>query len=192
MSTDFERRQIAREAKAIVALAFRNGSIEELHAGRSCPTCTGRTGFSRITDDEMKAIMKNAQKEEFKHFSMDLEWLLRNTSEWRETARRVLFTKGDIVEAGGGPAKCLVTRTLIEGFLSSSSLGGSSYEAINTTYGDNSGNVSGGLQLTQTAFDNYSHGTRLSDSGVQAVVSSAISSARLRTSTIFPANNSRL
>jgi hypothetical protein len=60
MSTDFERRQIAREAKAIVALAFRNGPIEEIHAGRSCPTCAGRTGFSRITDDEMKAIMKNA------------------------------------------------------------------------------------------------------------------------------------
>lgn len=60
MSIDFERRQTAREAKAIVALAFRNGPIEQIHAGRSCPTCAGRAGFSRITDDEMKAIMKNA------------------------------------------------------------------------------------------------------------------------------------
>ena len=60
MSIDFERRQIAREAKAIVALAFRNGPIEQIHAGRSCPTCAGGAGFSRITDDEMKAIMKNA------------------------------------------------------------------------------------------------------------------------------------
>ena len=60
MSTDFGRRQIAREAKAIVALAFRNGPIEEIHAGQSCPTCAGRTGISRITDHEMKAIMKNA------------------------------------------------------------------------------------------------------------------------------------
>ena len=60
MSTDLERQQIAREAKAIVALAFRNGPIEEIHAGRSCPTCTGRAGFSRITDEEMKSIMKNA------------------------------------------------------------------------------------------------------------------------------------
>jgi hypothetical protein len=60
MSTDRERRQIAREAKAIVALAFRNGPIEQIHAGRSCPTCIGRAGFSRITDDEMKSIMKNA------------------------------------------------------------------------------------------------------------------------------------
>jgi len=42
MSIDFERRQIAREAKAIVALAFRNGPIEQIHAGRSCPTCAAR------------------------------------------------------------------------------------------------------------------------------------------------------
>ena len=60
MSTDFERRQIARQAKAIVALAFRNGPIEQIHAGRSCPTCTGQAGFSRITDDEMQSIVKNA------------------------------------------------------------------------------------------------------------------------------------
>jgi hypothetical protein len=54
------RQTIAREAKAIVALAFRNGPIEQVHAGCACPTCTGHEDFSRITDDEMKAIMKNA------------------------------------------------------------------------------------------------------------------------------------
>jgi hypothetical protein len=31
-----------------------------VHAGRPCPTCTGNAGFSRITDEEMKVIMKNA------------------------------------------------------------------------------------------------------------------------------------
>jgi hypothetical protein len=51
-------------------------------------------------DDEARAIMANAQKEEFKHFSMDLEWLLRRKPEWREVARRILFTEGDIVELG--------------------------------------------------------------------------------------------
>jgi hypothetical protein len=51
-------------------------------------------------DDAAKAIMKNAQKEEFKHFAMDLEWLLRHNSEWRQTLKRVLFTTGDIVQAG--------------------------------------------------------------------------------------------
>ena len=60
MSIDSYRRQNAREAKVIVALAFRNGPIEDIHAGDSCPTCSGRAGFSRITDEEMKAIMKSA------------------------------------------------------------------------------------------------------------------------------------
>jgi len=60
MDGDVTRHLIVREAKAIVALAFRNGPIELVHAGQPCPTCAGRPGFSRITDDEMKAIMQNA------------------------------------------------------------------------------------------------------------------------------------
>lgn len=60
MKTAPEPRQLAREAKAIVALAFRNGPIEELHAGKPCPTCAARRDYSRISDPEMKAIMKNA------------------------------------------------------------------------------------------------------------------------------------
>ena len=51
-------------------------------------------------DKSARAIMQNAQKEEFKHFSMDLEWLLRKKPVWREIAQGVLFSKGDIVEAG--------------------------------------------------------------------------------------------
>jgi hypothetical protein len=51
-------------------------------------------------DKSARAIMENAQKEEFKHFSMDLEWLLRAKPEWREIAQGVLFQKGDIVEHG--------------------------------------------------------------------------------------------
>lgn len=47
-----------------------------------------------------RAIMRNAQKEEFKHFSMDLEWLFRTKAEWREIAEGVLFQPGDIVEHG--------------------------------------------------------------------------------------------
>jgi hypothetical protein len=60
MNIDLNRQQIAREAKAIVALAMRNGPIEEIHAGQLCPTCAGQSGFSRITDDEIKLITKNA------------------------------------------------------------------------------------------------------------------------------------
>ncbi len=51
-------------------------------------------------DKTARAIMKNAQKEEMKHFSMDLEWLLRNKPLWREIAQGVLFTTGDIVKEG--------------------------------------------------------------------------------------------
>jgi hypothetical protein len=51
-------------------------------------------------DKSARAIMRNAQKEEFKHFSMDLEWLFRAKPEWKEIARGVLFQEGDIVEHG--------------------------------------------------------------------------------------------
>jgi uncharacterized protein len=51
-------------------------------------------------DEQAAAIMRDAQDEEFKHFSMDLEYLLRRTPIWREVAERVLFQPGDIVENG--------------------------------------------------------------------------------------------
>ncbi|HEY4279711.1 MAG TPA: hypothetical protein VGM91_15910 [Conexibacter sp.] len=51
-------------------------------------------------DAQARAIMHDAQGEEFKHFSMDLEYLLRRTPRWREIAKGVLFQTGDIVEHG--------------------------------------------------------------------------------------------
>ena len=51
-------------------------------------------------DEQAKAIMENAQEEEFKHFGMDLEFLLRRTPKWRAALEQILFTKGDIVQAG--------------------------------------------------------------------------------------------
>jgi uncharacterized protein len=51
-------------------------------------------------DKAARAIMTNAQKEEMKHFSMDLEWLLRIKPLWREIAQGILFTDGDIVKEG--------------------------------------------------------------------------------------------
>jgi hypothetical protein len=51
---------LAKEAKAIVALAFRNGPIEDLHGGQPCPTCVDTPGVSKISDADMKRIMKNA------------------------------------------------------------------------------------------------------------------------------------
>jgi hypothetical protein len=49
---------------------------------------------------DARAIMENAQQEEFKHFAMDLEFLLRRTPKWRVACQGVLFHDGDIVELG--------------------------------------------------------------------------------------------
>jgi hypothetical protein len=51
-------------------------------------------------DPQAKAIMANAQGEEFKHFGMDLEFLLRRSPNWRIALQTILFTEGDIVEVG--------------------------------------------------------------------------------------------
>src|SRR3989440_11823950 len=51
-------------------------------------------------DAEARAIMADAQGEEVKHFSMDLEFLLRRTPTWRKIAQGILFQAGDIVEHG--------------------------------------------------------------------------------------------
>lgn len=46
------------------------------------------------------AIMADSLGEEFKHFCMDLEFLLRAKPVWRETARGILLQDGDIVANG--------------------------------------------------------------------------------------------
>jgi uncharacterized protein len=49
-------------------------------------------------DEEARAVMSHAQKEEFIHFGMDLEFLLRHTPVWRNIMRNILFRKGDLIE----------------------------------------------------------------------------------------------
>lgn len=56
--------------------------------------------LSLESDPEAKAIMENALNEEYKHFGMDLEYLLRRTPAWRKELKTILFSKGDIVERG--------------------------------------------------------------------------------------------
>lgn len=51
-------------------------------------------------DPDARAIMEDAQGEEFKHFAMNLEFLLRRTPRWRAICEGVLFKDGDIVEHG--------------------------------------------------------------------------------------------
>ncbi len=49
-------------------------------------------------DAEARAIMEDSQQEEYKHFAMDLEFLLRRTPKWRVVMQQVLFKSGDIVQ----------------------------------------------------------------------------------------------
>lgn len=51
-------------------------------------------------DADSHAIMADSLGEEFKHFCMDLEFLLRAKPLWRETARGILLQDGDIVANG--------------------------------------------------------------------------------------------
>jgi len=49
-------------------------------------------------DKDARAIMAQAQKEEFLHFAMGLEFLTRRKEDWRTVLQTVLFKEGDIVE----------------------------------------------------------------------------------------------
>ncbi len=51
-------------------------------------------------DPVARDIMNNSQTEEYKHFSMELEFLFRAKPIWREIAMGILFKEGDIVEHG--------------------------------------------------------------------------------------------
>ncbi len=68
--------ELAEEARGIVALAFRNGPIEDVHAGIECPTCAGKPEYSHITQAEMKNIMKQAVDTVYR-----LLWLKQNDPE---------------------------------------------------------------------------------------------------------------
>ena len=80
------------EAKALVVLAFRSGPIENVHSGKICPTCSGAHEYSRITDAEMKLIMKaavdklytllRAKAEDPARYNRQIEYGLQYTTRW--------------------------------------------------------------------------------------------------------------
>lgn len=49
-------------------------------------------------DKDAKKVMQHAQEEEFLHFGMDLEFLLRKKPVWRKAMQQILFKSGDLVE----------------------------------------------------------------------------------------------
>ncbi len=62
--------------------------------------------------------------------------------------------------------------TILSDFMTN--LGGSPYYNINTTYGDNSGDVANSITLAGQVNDNYSRGTSLADADIQTIVQSHI------------------
>jgi uncharacterized protein len=63
------------------------------------------------SDAEARAVMRDARHEEYKHFSMDLEFLFRRLPEWRAIAEGVLFREGEItVNADAAEEAAEVTR----------------------------------------------------------------------------------
>ena len=75
-----------------VALGFRKGPIEDVHAGKVCPVRNGFSEYSRITDDAMKAMMKSSVNAVYKllwnrdhdahAYGKSIEYGVRLTSRW--------------------------------------------------------------------------------------------------------------
>ena len=75
----------------------------------------------------------------------------------------------------GTGSNTAATRTAIEHFLST--IGGSALELVNSTYGDNSGNVTGAVRFGGSTI--VSSSTNLSDSSLQTTVSNALNNGSL-------------
>jgi hypothetical protein len=77
---------------------------------------------------------------------------------------------------GPAPSDSFLTQNLLTRLFGIGGLGGSPYARINSTYGDSYRKVTGNFALSESANDYYSHGTKLSDTAVAGIVSSAITS----------------
>jgi len=73
----------------------------------------------------------------------------------------------------GTGSNTAATVNLVEHWLNT--VGNTPYEHINTTYGDNTGNVSGNLSLGGAIFDTGSQGTRLNNSRLSNIVTRSFS-----------------
>jgi hypothetical protein len=103
----------------------------------------------------------------------------------RTSSNGIDYHGGPVVTAGvnayiiwygnwsGTGSNTAATVNLVEHFINT--LGNTPYENINTTYGDNTGNVSGNLTLGGAIFDTGSQGTRLSNSRLSSIVTRSFS-----------------
>jgi len=75
---------------------------------------------------------------------------------------------------GPHPSDSPATVALLQGLYAPNALGGSPYELINSTYGDQSNNVTGNFSLVAAVADSYSQGKKLTDTTLKTVLSHAI------------------
>lgn len=81
-STTQDEFTVRDEANALTAFAFRNGFLEDLHAGKPSPLLS-QHGYSRISDEEMRKLMIEASEK--------LERMLRMKRE--EPGRYAIFIR---------------------------------------------------------------------------------------------------
>ena len=72
--------------RAPLAERMRPKSLDEVLGQDAILGPDGALRLAIEQDSEAAAIMRDAQDEEFKHFSMDLEYLLRRALLWRAVA----------------------------------------------------------------------------------------------------------
>jgi hypothetical protein len=100
--------RVAREAKALVSIAFRNGPIESVHSGKVCPVCDGKPEYRHITQNEMKSIVKNAvdwmatlltlRERSPTEYERHIAHGLRYTDRWDEPTSKIGFQGRDLLD----------------------------------------------------------------------------------------------
>lgn len=72
------------QAKAIVLFSFRNTFLEDIHAGKQCPTCGDDLSYSHISDEQMKQLMIECVNNMYTYLKLQIEseegWL--NLLDW--------------------------------------------------------------------------------------------------------------
>ena len=58
-------------------------------------------------DADARAVMEHAQKEEFIHFGIDLEYLLRHNPQWRTVMENIIFKDGDLIKLAAKAEKAV-------------------------------------------------------------------------------------
>lgn len=83
--------ELSDECKTFCRVA--HSLIEEAEA-----ICLYHQRLDVETDASAKGVLAHALKEEHRHFLMDLEFLLRQDSDWAEAAHEILFKPGPITD----------------------------------------------------------------------------------------------